>query len=469
MLDAAIPLPDGQFLVPGNRWDLLDGVHPARTPTVSVIVPYHDGQGQLDRLLGALGAQTHPADHLQVIVADDGSPTAPTIRAAAGLSVEVVTQERRGFRAAAARNLGAARAHGDVLCFLDQDTWPEPDYIRALTRLPALLPDALVTGRRRHADLHGQDVEEVTAWIGGRVRDDRAVLAEPRWLIEQHEASGNLLRLEPESHKYVISAVMACSRRLYADVGGFSPDFVRYGGEDWEFAHRALCAGAVLAHVPEAVAWHDGPSWADRGTAESRRQQRNDETAFVTGMVPPPHGRADVWTGRTNVVVEIGTDGEDSAAVTVAVRSVLGADVDLAVWLRGTAARSIVDERFAFDPRVNAGPPHAISLAGARVHAYCSRPLRFAPDAWPALVDRLGPYGRDFGPGQLVVDTGDGTVTVSTTAALNRSARWSLQAGSSDLLADLFGREVIDPVRSGVTAVPRAPDLAHELKHLRDR
>ena len=35
-------------------------------------------------------------------------------------------------------------------------------------------------------------------------------------------------------------------------------------------------------------------------------------------------------------------------------------------------------------------------------------------------------------------------------------------------MAELFGREIVDPARSGVTAVPRAPDLAHELKHLRD-
>ena len=286
VVDAPLPLPDGQFLVPGNRWDLLDRVTPIHPPTVSVIVPYYDGQGQLDRLLGALGAQTHASDHLQIIVADDGSPTPPIVRAPAGLQVEVVTQERRGFRAAAARNLGAARADGDILCFLDQDTWPEPGYVHAMTRLPALLPDALVTGRRRHADLDGYDVQQVTQWIGGRSPDDGAVLAEPSWLLDQHEASGDLLQIGPESNRYVISAVMACSRRLFHEIGGFDEDFVRYGGEDWEFAHRALCAGAVLAHVPDAVAWHDGPSWADRGDPEARRQQRNEETAFVVARIP---------------------------------------------------------------------------------------------------------------------------------------------------------------------------------------
>ena len=114
-------------------------------------------------------------------------------------------------------------------------------------------------------------------------------------------------------------------------------------------------------------------------------------------------------------MVEIGTDGEEAAAVIIAVRSVLSADADLAVWLNGSSARSIVDERFASDPRVSVGPPDAASLAGARLVAHCTRPLRMAPNAWPTLMDRLGPYGGPgYGPGQLVVDTGDGTLTMST-------------------------------------------------------
>ena len=47
-------------------------------------------------------------------------------------SVRVVRQPRDGFRAAAARNLGAGHARGRVLCFLDGDTVPEDGYVAAL-------------------------------------------------------------------------------------------------------------------------------------------------------------------------------------------------------------------------------------------------------------------------------------------------------------------------------------------------
>jgi GT2 family glycosyltransferase len=263
-MTAPLRLPGGSFVLPGNRWDLLDGMSPARPPSVSVVIPHFNAQRQLDRLLFALSRQTHPLTQLDVIVADDGSSEPPVVRAPAGLRVRVVGQADAGFRAAAARNLGAATATGEVLCFLDVDTVPEPGYLQALTRLPALAPDALVTGRRRHGDLAAMSDELYERWLGA-AGPGPTELTEPQWLTERHERSGNLLRLGPDSYRFVLSAVLGCSRALFNELGGFDDTFIHYGGEDWEFAHRALSAAAVLAHVPDAVAWHDGPSWAERG------------------------------------------------------------------------------------------------------------------------------------------------------------------------------------------------------------
>src|SRR4029077_12314553 len=136
-------------------------------------------------------------------------------------------------------------------------------YVRALGRLPALLPDAVVSGRRRYADLSTWPPAELLAWFD----HDHAAPEqwdELPWLTNEYERSGNLLATHPRSYKYQIGAVLGCSRELFDDIGGFDETITGYGGEDYDFTYRAYNAGAVLAYVPEAVAWHDGPDWAGR-------------------------------------------------------------------------------------------------------------------------------------------------------------------------------------------------------------
>ena len=108
----------------GNDWSVLDGLRPDTPPLVSVVVAHYRQSDDLARTLAALGGQSHPADRLEIIVADDGSPRPPELFA----GIRLVRQADEGFRLAAVRNLGAAAATGDVLVFLDADTVPEPEF-----------------------------------------------------------------------------------------------------------------------------------------------------------------------------------------------------------------------------------------------------------------------------------------------------------------------------------------------------
>jgi GT2 family glycosyltransferase len=449
-------LSDRQFVLPGNRWDLLDGYRPQDAPTVSVVIPYYQAQPELDRLLVALGRQRHPLDRVEVIVADDGSDRPPRLSPPPGLSVRLVRQADRGFRAAAARNLGARAATGDVLCFLDVDTVPEPDFVSELVRLPALAPDAVVVGRRRHAELTGWSPANVAAWLDG-ARTGPAELAEPAWLADEFRHSRDLLDLRDHSYRHVISAVLGCSRALFAELGGFDAGLIGYGGEDWDLAHRALCAGAVLAHVRSAVAWHDGPDWAVRGSDEARRRQKNAETAALAERIPHPT-RLGPWTGRPNVVVELATTDEEPAAVIVAVRALLAAGLDCGIWLSGATAAA-AGAHFAVDPRVSVGPVDPHAAAGARVRITVSRPLRFAPHTWSAVQQRWAEQGLDV----LELRSPDGTARICSSRAAARSRRWQPGLPDVDLLNVLFRTETADAAHYGVTPVPRHPALSHEL------
>lgn len=400
---------DGAWVVPGNRWDLIA----AETPDpvdVSVVIPYFDGQHGLDLILAALARQTHPRTRLQVVVADDGSASPPDVRDA-DVEVLVVRQEDRGFRAAAARNLGAAHADGQVMVLLDGDTVPEPGYVAAISRLPALLPDALVGGRRRYAELADWTPGQLGEWFDGGSAPP--ALTEPDWLTREYRRTRDLLDVQARSYQHLIGAVLACHREMFDDISGFDESFVGYGGEDYDFSYRAFNAGAVLGYVPDAVAWHIGPDWSGR-TPDPADQlaQKNRELRVLAPRIPELslRGRGQVYP-VPDVIVEVDASGWGLGSAVVCLRSLLSA-VDAGVWLDGECAA--VAEWFADDPRVRVGTPAPDVAARARVQMTLTGPVT-ADDGFGELLRRL----TDDGIGRLVI----GSVAVATSTRAARRAR----------------------------------------------
>lgn len=391
-------------LVPHNRWDLLPDTP---RPSVSVVVTHYEQHAQLAQVLAALEQQTLAP--YEVVVADDGSATRPAVPQ----GVRLVRQEDHGFRAAAARNLGASAATGEALVFLDADTVPEPAFLEAVTRRVAACPDVLAVGRRRHRDASGE-------------------LPEPAWLVDAYRDSADLLHADGRSFRFVISAVMACRRSLFTDLGGFDERFVGYGGEDWDLAYRAWNAGAVLVHERSAVAWHDGPEWAER---DGDRERKDAESLRLAALVPEPLTRgAPLPALLPDVLVDLDRYGVR------AVHALLRQDHR---DLQGRAP----EPHDLHAPVVRAEPWSADQLARARVRVRLHEPVPLAPDVLGALVRRL--VDEDLGRLDLHVD-GRPVGTATTTRAVGRSRRWG-----RDVTGEAFGCAGVE-----VEVLPARDDLA---------
>ncbi len=454
-----IRLGDGRTVVPDNRWDLV-GVAPT-TPLVSVVIPYYNQPHQLALVLEALTAQTHPPDRLEVIVADDGSARSPEVSAwTSRLDLTVVTQEDRGFRAAAARNLGVAASSGSVLCFLDADTVPTPDYIRRAIRLPAAAPDVFVVGRRKHADLSRVAPDSVAEWLSDRRPFEPSRDCEPEWLVDAYDRTSNLLTPGWDGYKYLISAVMTCSRELFDDVGGFDPSFVHYGGEDWEFANRAFMMGAVFAHEPDALAWHDGPDWAERSVPE-RISEKNTEALALAPLITDPAARtAGLLYSIPDTVVIVSPAGHTAASL---MRTVAGAlrGRDAAVWLVGAQADSLLTRLGVHDSRIRVGDPKASTLSRCRFVVEVAGTVVFSADSLALLTAQVGPGDC----GQVTVDF-DGSpaasVTVASSRARHRVRRWAphTDIGAAKLLDRLFGARTVHHGEVGIVVGDDEPALS---------
>lgn len=443
MTGSALRLPDGRFCVPGNRWDVLDGM-PGRDVTITVVVPFFDQQEELGRLLAALDLQEYPADLIEVAVADDGSPTPPDV-SSSSLRCTVVRQPDLGFRAAAARNLGAAVTTGEVLCFLDADTVPEPGYLRHISRLPSLLPDALVVGRRRHADLAGRPAADVARWWAGECSP--TVLDEPRWLTDAYARTGDLADADHTAYRYMISSVMCCSRELFDYCGGFDESFDSYGGEDWEFAHRAAVCGAVFHHARQAVAWHDGPDWAGRDVPD-RAAVKNAEALALARLITDPAARTHGLRYEIpDVAVELDADEHGLGSFVSTISGFLAHDVG--IWVTGAGAEALCARAHVEDARIRVGPvPDRIRRRTRFVVTVTGRPVLPAQ----GVADLVQACGQ---PGVAEVHVGGDSAAVVCRAswALHRQARWRQPMN--------FGvTQRFSGAQFGITAGDAEPDLS---------
>ncbi|MBG6122197.1 glycosyltransferase family 2 protein [Corynebacterium aquatimens] len=299
-----------------------------KTPAVSVIIPHYNNPSMLEHVIAGVRAQDYGGP-IEIIVADDGSDTLPTPIEDERVPVTVVGQENLGFRAAAARNLGASHATGEVLAFLDGDTIPDPGYLSAV--VPHVTSDsrAVVVGARRT----------------GPER------TEPEWLRDAWRQTNNLRRGDDTSWRYIISSVLTCSRPFFWQVGGFDATFIGYGGEDWEFGFRAWNAGATFVHEPTATATHPDEDFGSRhdNPVEEARVKNVESIALAQRITHPiarpAHARFDTTDIGVHIIRHVPADFpgvlEHMIDSWLAIDSTVYIDRDLQI-----------PELFASDPRV---------------------------------------------------------------------------------------------------------------------
>ncbi len=174
------------------------------TPRFSLIVPAHNEQSYLGRLLESVDIARSRcrfgAAAVEVVVADDGSTDA-TAAIAEQCGCRVVRLAER--RIASARNAGAAAATGDIFSFVDADMRVHPETFNAI--------DDLLAGGRIVAGATGVTLER---WSLG-LAVTYAVVVPWVWL----------LRMD--------TGVVFCRAADFRAVGGF--DERRSFGEDVQF------------------------------------------------------------------------------------------------------------------------------------------------------------------------------------------------------------------------------------------
>jgi glycosyltransferase involved in cell wall biosynthesis len=184
---------------------------------ISVVIPAYNGGTQLDECLNALmRLGTAPSE---IIVVDDGS-TDGSIKRAAGHGVVRILETSGRQGPAAARNIGAQAATGDILFFLDADVCVHED---ATERLAAVFADPTIDA------------------VIGSYDDDPS----SRDFLSQYK---NLMHCFVHQNARSDASTFwsgcgAIRREVFLEMSGFDASYKRPAIEDIELGYRLCNAG----------------------------------------------------------------------------------------------------------------------------------------------------------------------------------------------------------------------------------
>ena len=247
----------------------------AALPTVSIIIPCHNGVALTDACLRSL-VETLPASFRgEIIVVDDASTdgTADALRTWAAADPRVKSlrnPKNRGFLETA--NRGAEAATGDFLVFLNND----------LVLLPGWLPPLLRTFR---------DFPKAGG-VGGKLIFPDGTLQEAGGMIFRDGSAAHFGRGDHELDAllynfvrpadYCSAALFATPRALFAKLGGFDRAYVPAYYEDTDYCCAVRAAGRRIYYQPESAAIHvEGASCGTDLTKGAKRHQQINQARFA--------------------------------------------------------------------------------------------------------------------------------------------------------------------------------------------
>jgi O-antigen biosynthesis protein len=200
----------------------------SRWPKISVILCSYNGQRYIAETLDALEALDYP--DYETVVVDDGSTDA-TPDIAARYPVRLVRTDNCGL--SSARNTGLAAATGEIVAYIDDDAYPERDWLK---RLAMAFQDGEFVG------MGGPNIPP----------PDDPLIAQ---CVAHAPGGPTHVLLSDREAEHIPGCNMAFRRSSLLEIGGFDPQF-RAAGDDVDICWRLQQQGWKLGFAPTATVFH---------------------------------------------------------------------------------------------------------------------------------------------------------------------------------------------------------------------
>lgn len=232
----------------------------------SVIVPTRGKNSRLMLVLDSLSRVTTDWTEIVVVINSVEPPKdLQMVLAQFRFASALVAQEPSLCPSVArCRNVGARRASGEVIIFLDDDIVVPPGIIEAHVRCQQESGGLLLLGLRDFVEsdnwIHLSEGDEWTEFFvtAPRHRDPRLLAFETG--IWQHAPWA-----------FVAGCHLSIPRTVFSKVGGFDPDYIGWGLEDTDFGLRCFKQHVPIHVLSEVAALHLDPIGVQR-TCDGRRR-----------------------------------------------------------------------------------------------------------------------------------------------------------------------------------------------------
>jgi GT2 family glycosyltransferase len=217
----------------------------------SIIIPTHNRAEVLLLCLEAVSRLKADRSSFEVLVVDNRSSDHTKAACAAftdthpDMSVRYIFESTQGV--SYARNRGVKESRGEIICLLDDDSPPTPEWLDSLLR-PFSDPMTGCSGGQSVPDFQGQQVPD---WLKGDLQG----------LLSGYGLPFSEPTPVSRWEHYPLSCNMAIRRALFDKLGYFRTDLDRTGNQalaagDTEMADRIHKAGWKVMYVPDAPVNH---------------------------------------------------------------------------------------------------------------------------------------------------------------------------------------------------------------------
>ncbi len=197
-------------------------------PFISVVVCSYNGSATIRDTLDALTKLNYSS--YEVIVVNDGS-TDNLEEIVKQYPFTLFSTTNQGL--SNARNTGMRNASGEIIAYIDDDAYPDPDWLLYLAYAYA------------HSDFAGIGGPNIAPKENGFIA--RCVANAPGGPVH--------VLLTDEIAEHIPGCNMSFKREALLSIGGFDPVF-RAAGDDVDVCWRLQNAGYVIGFHPSAVVWH---------------------------------------------------------------------------------------------------------------------------------------------------------------------------------------------------------------------